>query len=87
MPRYRYECTCCGELVTVFHGIEETYTDCKKCEASGTMQKLLSRPLNIKKKPHSKKKVGQITRKYIEDNRKILKQQKKEAKEKANESS
>jgi putative FmdB family regulatory protein len=86
MPRYRYECAECGELVMVFHGIEETLADCKVCEIPNTMKKLLSKPLHMKKHPQGKKKVGQLTRKYIEENREVLKQQKKDAKEKANES-
>ena len=87
MPRYRYECSNCGELIIVFHGLEEKFTDCKICEQPETMQKLLSTPLRVKKRPRTQKKVGQITRKYIEDNREILKQQKKEAKEKTHEPS
>ena len=87
MPRYRYECTSCGDLVMVFHGIKEKHTDCKKCSQENTMKKLLSTPFAIKKKAASDKKIGDITKKYIEENREILKQQKKEAKEKTHEPS
>ena len=82
MPRYRYECAICGEEVLVFHGIKETFTDCKKCVETNTMKKLLSRPQTVKKQKNQDKKIGTITKKYIEENREILKQQKKEAKEK-----
>ena len=87
MPRYRYECANCGDLVIVFHGIKETFTDCKKCPQENTMKKLLSTPFTVKKQPKTDKKIGDITKKYIEENREILKQQKKEAKEKTHESS
>jgi|TARA_Y100000034_G_C6532901_1_gene229665 putative FmdB family regulatory protein len=87
MPRYRYECINCGDLVIVFHGIKETLTDCKKCSQENIMKKLLSMPLNIKKQPKKNKKIGDITKEYIEANREILVQQKKEAKEKTNEPS
>jgi|TARA_Y100000296_G_scaffold50671_1_gene58128 putative FmdB family regulatory protein len=87
MPRYRYECTSCGDVVMVFHRIKETLTDCKKCLQENTMKKLLSTPLAIKKKTAVNKKVGQTTKEYIEANREILKQQKKEAKEKTHEPS
>tara|TARA_Y100000034_G_scaffold120781_1_gene164140 strand:+ start:177 stop:440 length:264 start_codon:yes stop_codon:yes gene_type:complete len=87
MPRYRYECNECGDIVIVFHGIKETFTECKKCPQENTMKKLLSMPLTIKKQPKTDKKIGDITKKYIEENREILKQQKKEAKEKAHEPS
>jgi len=53
------------------------------------MQKLLSTPITLKKETIniSKKRVGELTKEYIEENRKVLKQQKEEAKRKANDSS
>tara|TARA_Y100000034_G_scaffold125866_1_gene176237 strand:+ start:1271 stop:1495 length:225 start_codon:yes stop_codon:yes gene_type:complete len=72
-------------MLIVFHGIEETFTDCKKCEELKTMKKLLSTPLALKKPPSTDKKVGDITKEYIEANREVLKQQKKKAKEKTHE--
>jgi|TARA_Y100000034_G_scaffold115586_1_gene152959 putative FmdB family regulatory protein len=89
MPRYRYECKNCGDLVIVFHGFKETFSDCEKCEQKDTMQKLLSTPLTIKK-PATKTsptKIGELTKEYIEENRKVLKQQKEEAKKKSNDAS
>jgi|TARA_R100000049_G_C1924404_1_gene69063 hypothetical protein len=88
MPRYRYGCGECGDLVIVFHGFEETFSDCEKCEQKGTMQKLLSTPITIKKQTIdiSNKKIGELTKEYIEENRNVLKQQKEEAKKKSNES-
>ena len=79
MPRYRYECTQCGDLIIVFHSFKETFSDCEKCEQKGTMQKLLSTPITIKKQTIdiSNKKIGELTKEYIEENRKILEEQKK----------
>ena len=51
------------------------------------MKKLLSTPFTIKKKSAMNTKVGETTKEYIEANREILKQQKKEAKEKTHEPS
>jgi putative FmdB family regulatory protein len=89
MPRYRYECTQCGDLIIVFHSFKETFSDCEKCEQKGTMQKLLSTPITIKKQTIdiSNKKIGELTKEYIEENRKVLKQQKEEARKKSYESS
>ena len=89
MPRYRYECSNCNDLIIVFHSFEETFSDCEKCEQKGTMQKLLSTPLTIKKQitKTSPIKVGEITKEYIEENRKVLKQQKEEAKKKSHDPS
>ena len=85
MPRYRYDCSNCNDLIIVFHSFEETFSECEKCEQKGTMQKLLSTPLTIKKSIQLKpnKKIGEITKEYIEENRKVLKQQKEEAKKKS----
>jgi putative FmdB family regulatory protein len=82
MPRYNYECNNCGEIVVVFHGIEETYTDCKTCEEKDIMKKTLSVPFI--KKTHTvsgaNSKVGELTKEYIEMNKEILKQQKQDIK-------
>jgi len=83
MPRYKYQCNICNDHVMVFHGIDESYTHCASCEASGSMQKLLSTPVVLKpQQPQETQKVGDLTREYIEANREILNKQKKEAKEK-----
>ena len=83
MPRYRYECAHCGIEKIVFHGIEEVYSDCDTCETKESMRKLLSRPFAPKKAPSARQaKVGDLTKEYIEENRKVLEQQKKEAKKK-----
>ena len=66
MPRYRYECTTCGEIVLVFHSLKEALTDCKICPDSNTMKKLLSRPMTPKKQAPKDKKTGDITKEYIE---------------------
>ena len=83
MPRYKYQCKICNDHIMVFHGIDESYTYCSACEASGSMQKLLSTPLVVKQQQiNNNQKVGDLTHEYIEANREILNQQKKEAREK-----
>jgi len=85
MPRYRYQCEKCDVIATIFHTLDEETTDCSACGAKGTLNKLLSTPFIKKSTNHDKQeqKVGEITKKYIEDNREILKNQKKEAKSKS----
>ena len=88
MPRYRYECQICNVEILVRHAISDTLVDCAACGADNSLKKLLSKPLCIKKKPTSRgTKVGEITKQYIEENREILEQQKKEAKSKSYEPS
>ena len=74
--------------MAVSHLLSETYTDCEKCEVTGSMSRMLSKP-TIFKRPSEKKteQVGELTKKYIEENKAILKQQKEEAKETKHESS
>jgi putative FmdB family regulatory protein len=87
MPRYKYMCTECTLIYTVFHNINEVFVDCQECGALQSMQKLLSTPNIIKKQEQEKIKIGDLTKEYIEENRKILEKQKKEARNKEHEPS
>ena len=87
MPRYRYHCKHCLEETLVFHGINDIITDCPKCENNNTMEKLLSMPIVLKNDKKDKKKIGQTTKEYIEANREILENQKREAKKESYEPS
>ncbi len=87
MPRYRYLCENCDQTTDAFHAYKETLTDCEKCESKESLKKILSTPYyGIKKaSPQFDKKVGDITKEYIEENRKILEKQKEENKNKNHE--
>ena len=89
MPRYNYQCDECEDTVIVFHGINEMAVDCPTCDTPQTMKKLLSVPTIIKPEQNTQKEVqvGALTREYIEANRQILREQKKEAKKETYESS
>jgi len=89
MPRYNYQCDECENIVIVFHGINEVAADCPTCEAQQTMKRLLSVPTIIKSEQSTQQEaqVGALTREYIEANRQILREQKKEAKKETYESS
>tara|TARA_Y100000034_G_scaffold90477_1_gene109025 strand:+ start:184 stop:453 length:270 start_codon:yes stop_codon:yes gene_type:complete len=82
MPRYNYECDNCGNVITIFHSIGDTYTDCSECGQKNIMKKLLSVPFIIKNDvaTQDNRQVGNITKEYIEANREILKQQKEKIK-------
>jgi putative FmdB family regulatory protein len=82
MPRYNYECDNCGNVITIFHSINDTCADCSTCEQKNTMRKLLSVPFVIKNDvvAQDDRQVGNITKEYIEANREILKQQKEKIK-------
>ena len=80
MPIYKYICNVCQETSTFMHASEDIRTDCKKCEEKNTLSKLLAKPLiskNINKNEQDST-IGEVTKEFIEKNREILKQQKKE---------
>ena len=79
MPRYKYVCSACEFTKNYFHGINDVVEICEKCEQP-TMKKDYSSSFTLNvKKTNKKTKVGELTKKYIEDNKEILEQQKKEA--------
>jgi putative FmdB family regulatory protein len=89
MPRYNYQCDDCGVNVTVIHTIDESYDDCLACGEKDKMVKLLSSPFIIRKQNmiHDNKKVGELTKEYINENKRILEQHKEEIKGEEYESS
>lgn len=80
MPRYNYKCTSCNIEQTIFHSISETVELCTNCQKTGTMVKLLTTPFYKNSKNTKTEKVGDLTKSYIEQNREVLEQEKKEAK-------
>ncbi len=45
MPRYSYSCDSCKSVSELFHLIAETPDTCPVCESSGTLQKMVSKPI------------------------------------------
>jgi hypothetical protein len=62
------------------HAYGDTRTDCDLCETKNTLVRLLAKPIINKSNTTSGKDnpVGELTKKYIEENRKVLEDQKKE---------
>ncbi len=70
-------CEECTRTFTLIHGINEVLVDCQECGAHQCMQKLLSTPTILKNDIQiEQSKVGELTKEYIEENRKILQTQK-----------
>jgi len=84
MPRYRYMCHTCIQEFIVFHQWEESQNDCIKCGATD-ISKLFNNSFTTKKEQKEEKKVGNLTREYIETNREVLKELQKEAKQETHE--
>jgi putative FmdB family regulatory protein len=79
MPRYRYRCNCCDNEKILFHGFDENPSlDCSDCSSKNSLEKVVGNLfLDTKNNSNSKQEVGQITKHYIEENRKILEEEKK----------
>lgn len=79
MPIYTYECRKCGNLLKARVSADETPVDCSEvsnCEEGGEITKCLSK-VNIRRAvEESAKKTGELTKEYIEENRKILQEEK-----------
>ena len=80
MPIYKYECKSCNEIISFMHDYSELRYDCPKCESKNSLVKLLGKPIIRKGSTKNKddSNTGDITKKFIEENRDILNKQKKE---------
>jgi hypothetical protein len=82
MPRYRYICGSCACERMIFHLIDEVVNlGCDACDSKDQLQRALTSPTYTMPKVGEASKIGSITEEYIEKNREILEQEKKEAKE------
>ena len=79
MPKYFYSCTKCNHVFRAYHSAKETLTNCPECFGNDTLKKEINK-VYIKKQEtsNSNKPVGELTKKFIEDNREILKEYKEE---------
>tara|TARA_Y100001972_G_C7434476_1_gene223433 strand:- start:67 stop:336 length:270 start_codon:yes stop_codon:yes gene_type:complete len=80
MPIYKYVCTACNEVSKFMHASTEIRLHCEKCNTENSLIKNLAKPYINKGKSTSNKdtNVGEITKKFIEENRRVLEEQKKE---------
>tara|TARA_B100000519_G_C13998289_1_gene322713 strand:+ start:145 stop:387 length:243 start_codon:yes stop_codon:yes gene_type:complete len=76
MPKYVYCCEVCDELFEVFHGMKEEHNVCNLCGEENFVYRVPQRTSIAQKT-----KEGQKTKESIEENRKILKKMKKEARD------
>ena len=82
MPRYEYNCSACGEDVTIHHLSDETADSCPACAAAETLIKKLTTFRTSKSTVTRKQKVGDTTEDFIKTSQAELRQQKKELEEK-----
>lgn len=76
MPRYTYKCIECEESFDVYHGIFDDYTQCSYCPSKRLMR--VPQMPHIHREQVSKgERVGEATKRAIEENRELLKQDRK----------
>ena len=78
MPKYCYRCKECEYQFEVRHSMKEKLYDCENCNNEQSLTRI-PQLTNIKRDTNvGKQKVGSIVKDHIEENRRILKEQKKE---------
>ena len=76
MPRYTYRCEKCENIIETTHGMMEKLHDCVLC---GGLDCLVRVPQKLMtKKEVKKKETGDLVVEAIEENRKILQNQKQD---------
>ena len=78
MPKYCYKCSECGSEVEVRHGMTERLTDCKVCDNQGVLTRIPQLTNIVRKQEQGQRKTGSLVKDYIQQNKEILKEQKKE---------
>jgi len=76
MPRYTYKCYDCREEFNVFHGILDYQEECNLC-GSGKLKRVPQMPHIRREEVSRGEKVGEETKRAIEENRALLKEERK----------
>lgn len=76
MPKYEYECQDCAETFSVRLSMGEQQDTCILCE-SNNLKKVVSNFTLSKKTIINKKEVGSEVKKYIEETKKEVREEKK----------
>ena len=79
MPKYIYSCQECDHAFSVYHSPKEKLKNCPQCDTrDGLLRKVNKVFVNKTETGSNIKNVGDLTKEFIEDNRDILKDYKKE---------
>tara|TARA_B100000212_G_C27340123_1_gene518807 strand:- start:1054 stop:1296 length:243 start_codon:yes stop_codon:yes gene_type:complete len=75
MPRYLYFCEDCNKDFITFHGMNDIQQNCNLCKST-KIKKMLTKPIHFDKKKSAS--TGELTKKFIEENKKVLEDLKNE---------
>ena len=76
MPRYTYKCNACFEVFDVVHGMNDEHFTCGFCNSSN-IHKVPQMPHVARKESSKVGKIGDEVRRAIEENRALLKEERK----------
>ncbi len=76
MPRYTYKCCDCDEVFDVVHGMNDEHFTCGFCH-SVRIRKVPQMPYVARKESSKGVKVGDEVKRAIEENRALLKEERK----------
>ena len=82
MPLYAYECETCEAAFELRHSIKEYPEECSACKATDTLRRIPPVPIILKKKENATAKPGAVVKKFIEEAKQDLREEKKENKQK-----
>ena len=78
MPKYCYRCKECDHEFETRHGIRERLYDCENCNNEQSLSRIPQLTNIVRTDEVGKQKVGSLVKEYIEENKRILKEEKKE---------
>ena len=78
MPKYCYQCEGCEYQFEARHSIKDRLYDCPMCEMTETLFRIPQIVNKSIRNTSHNVRVGDKVKEYIEENKKILKEQKKE---------
>ncbi len=76
MPKYTYRCIECEESFEIYHGIFDEHSQCLHC-SSKKLKRVPQMPHIHREQVSKGERVGEATKRAIEENRELLKQDKK----------
>ena len=78
MPKYCYKCLECESEIEVRHGMTERLTDCEVCNNQEVLIRIPQLTNIMRKQEQGEKKTGSLVKEYIEENKRILKEERKQ---------
>ena len=76
MPRYSYQCLSCRETFEVYHGIFDDHDKCIFCPST-KIKRVVQVPHIRREQASEGERVGEATKRAIEENRALLKEERK----------